>query len=172
MPSIEWRFAIMKPDCTESPLGLYSCRMFMSYLAGIPTTALSAHYEVPAARINRGIKRTAKHLLAAAGSEYEKKRPIVHLSRLRNESSLWIFRLAVAAPSDVALKLCCAEAEIGSTEEAVEYAQAFGRLRALFMEHLQRWSAPSCRHDRKNEGSHIVQRNESARGETMKDRRL
>ena len=107
MSSIEWRCVVMKPACTETPLGLYSCRMFLTYLAGVPTTVLSGHYEEPAARVHRGIKRTAKHLLSAAGSEYEKKRPIAHLSRLRNEASLWLFRLALTVPRDVIIQLRC-----------------------------------------------------------------
>lgn len=172
MPSIEWRCAIMKPAGTESPLSLWPCQVFLCYLAGVPTTALSARYAVPAARINRGIKRTARLLLAAAGSEYEKNRPIVHLSRLRNESSLWIFRLAVAAPSDVALTLCCAKTGFGATGDAVEYTQAYGRLRALFLEHLQRWGAPSCRHDRKSDGGHVAPGQAGDWGQTMGDRRI
>lgn len=172
MPSAEWRCAIMKPACTESPLGLFACRMFMSYLAGVPTTVLSAHYEVPAARINRGIKRTAKHLLAAAGSEYEKKRPIVHLSRMRNEASLWLFRLALTVPRDVIIQLCCTDDGFAAAENASEYLQTYGQLRTLLLEHLQRWSGAPASHEPGSEECKVTARKSCGKKQAMESSRI
>lgn len=126
----------MKPQPrrgAEFPVSQQACRLFLRYLAGVPTTAL-ADSGMPISRVNRSIKRTAKHLLAAVGSEYEKKRPIAHLSRLRNESLLWVFRLALVLPEETAASLAYSGE---GAEPGPEYADAYRHIIALFREQLQ-----------------------------------
>lgn len=127
----------------ESPLNAQACELFLSYLAGCPTTSLAARYSVPITRINRSIKRTVRELLHSTGSAYERQQRLAHLSRLRNEASLWVFRLAVVVPPDVAFNVASTLADSRQAEPA---AQSYAHLHALFMEHLQRW-VTSCRRE-------------------------
>lgn len=96
-----------RTSTSKSPVSLLACRMFLSYLAGDSTCRIAREHEISSSRVNRSIRRTATHLLKLAGSEYEKHHPLPGLNRFKNETSLWLFRLAIVAPVDTVLALVC-----------------------------------------------------------------
>ena len=102
MTSLDAHF--IKPSMQEDALGQVACDLFLGYLAGLPTTVLAQHFNCPVSRINRMIRKTAASLLDNNGTVYERGMPS-HLSRLRNESTLWAFRLAIAISDEVASDL-------------------------------------------------------------------
>ncbi len=111
----------MSADCTstsKSPVSLMACRMFISYLAGDSTCRIAREHAISSGRVNRSIRRTATHLLKLAGSEYEKHHPLPGLNRLKNETSLWLFRLAIVAPIDTVLALVCEGDGSGCTSDS------------------------------------------------------
>jgi hypothetical protein len=116
-------------------LGLVACEIFLAYLAGVPTTTLAARYRLSAPRVNRTIKRTATSLLELTGGHNERRMP-PHLNRLRNEGTLWVFRLAMVMPERIATLL---PSELDESQEA-EAVTVYRHLYLSMMAQRQHWN--------------------------------
>jgi len=123
-------------------LGLVACEIFLAYLAGVPTTTLAARYCLSAPRVNRTIKRTAMALLELTGGHNERRMP-PHLNRLRNEGTLWVFRLAMVMPERIAAML---PGELDESQEA-EAVTVYRHLYLSMMAQRQHWNVARSHND-------------------------
>jgi hypothetical protein len=131
-------FAMAEVAATDGDLGVVDCEMFLAYLAGFTTTALAEAYGMPITAANRTIKRLARGLLELTASPYDRRIP-PHLSRLRNESTLWVFRLAVVAPEDVVARI---RQRLDGLKGFEIIASDYLQLHALLMYQSRRWEKP------------------------------
>ena len=131
-------FAMTEGASTESGLGVVDCEMFLAYLAGMTVAALAEAYGIPVTATNRTIKRLARGLLELTASPYERRIP-PHLSRLRNESMLWVFRLALVAPEDVVNRI---PQKLDGLKEFETIASDYLQLHTLLMYQSRRWEKP------------------------------
>ena len=132
------KFAVTEGAPAEGGLGVIDCEMFLAYLAGLTTTALAEAYGIPVTATNRTIKRMARGLLELTASPYDRRIP-PHLSRLRNESTLWVFRLAVVAPDDVVSRI---RKNLNGVKEFETIAGDYLQLHELLMYQSRRWDSP------------------------------